>query len=145
VPDGSGALMRFRENSVPLSFYTGQVFGENPADAMFFANDDIAAVERPHPLMPVFGVTQGHDQQAFVAWAENGAEYMEIVMYPERNMTHYNFVYPRFVMNRRITERGRASSVCSPSGGNLISRCTTNSFMGTMPATWVWRGRIAHI
>ncbi|MCL2498844.1 MAG: DUF5696 domain-containing protein [Defluviitaleaceae bacterium] len=102
VPDGSGALMRFQENTVQLSYYTGHVYGENPADAMFFSNDEVGAVERPHPLMPVFGVTQGHEQQAFVAWANKGAEYLEITMYPERNMTHYNFVYPRFVKNARI-------------------------------------------
>jgi hypothetical protein len=102
VPDGSGALMRFEDNSVSLSYYVGHVFGENPADAMFFSNDEIAAVKRPHPLMPVFGVSQGYRQQAFVAWAEEGAQYMEIIMRPEQNMTHYNFVYPRFVINQRI-------------------------------------------
>jgi len=102
VPDGSGALMRFISNTVSLSEYRGTVFGNNPAEAMFFYDFEVATVDRPHPLMPVFGVTHGHQQQSFVAWADRGAEHMEIIMMPEYNTTHYNFVYPRFVMNTQI-------------------------------------------
>ena len=102
VPDGSGALIRFRENTVRLSEYVGRVFGENPAEAQFFTNDEVWAVERPNPSMPVFGATHGYNQQSFVAWADSGAQYMEIIMMPHQNITHYNFVYPRFVFNGEI-------------------------------------------
>ena len=102
VPDGSGALIRFRENTVALTPYTGHVFGENPAEAQFFVNADVWNVDRPHPLMPVFGVTHGYRQQSFVAWADSGAQYMEIIAMPHQNVTLYNFVYPRFVFNGEI-------------------------------------------
>jgi len=102
VPDGSGALIRFRENTVSLSEYVGRVFGANPAEAEFHTNMDVWAVARPNPLMPVFGVALGHQQQAFVAWADSGAQYMEIIAMPHNNVTYYNFVYPRFVFNGTI-------------------------------------------
>lgn len=49
--------------------------------------------------MPVFGIAHGDSQAAFVAFASSGAEYMEIVVKPEENMTYYNWAYPRFVYN----------------------------------------------
>jgi len=102
VPDGSGALIRFRENTVRFSEYIGRVFGDNPAEATFFTNDEVWLVDRPSPLMPVFGVAHGYRQQAFVAWADNGTQYMDIVVMPHNNVTLYNFVYPRFVFNGEI-------------------------------------------
>ena len=102
VPDGSGALLRFRENTVSLSEYVGRVFGPNPAEAEFHTNLDVWQVTRPNPLMPVFGATHGYRQQAFVAWADSGAQYMEIIAMPHNNVTYYNFVYPRFVFNQQI-------------------------------------------
>ncbi|MCL2363474.1 MAG: DUF5696 domain-containing protein [Defluviitaleaceae bacterium] len=99
VPDGSGALIRFAENTVHFSTLTGQVFGPNRSEATLYFNSEVAMTERRHPLMPVFGATHGYHQQAFVAWAEDGAQYMEIVMMPHNNTTYYNFVFPRFVVN----------------------------------------------
>ena len=99
VPDGSGALIRFTENTVQFSALTSQVFGPNRAEATLYYNSEVAMTERRHPLMPVFGVTHGYEQQSFVAWAEDGAQYMEIVMMPHNNTTYYNFVFPRFVVN----------------------------------------------
>jgi len=97
IPDGSGALIRFRENSVALSRYEGSVFGHDVAEALLYHSTLDTGIH--NPLMPVFGVTQGYNQQAFVAWATSGAQYMEIIMSPHNNMTYYNFVYPRFVFN----------------------------------------------
>ena len=103
VPDGSGGLIRFMENSVSFSPYVGDVFGANRAEAQFFNNSEsISGITRLDPTMPVFGVTHGYNQQAFVAWANSGAEFMEIIMSPHNDMTWYNFVYPRFVKNQVI-------------------------------------------
>ena len=102
VPDGSGALMRFQENTVHFDSFTGTVFGPNLAEATLHYHSDVAMVARHHPLMPVFGVTHGYRQQSFVAWAEDGAHYMQIIKMPHNNSTNYNFVYPRFVINNTI-------------------------------------------
>ena len=102
IPDGSGALVRFTENTVNFNSFTGQVFGPNPAEATLSYNFDMGLATRHHPLMPVFGVTKGYRQQSFVAWAEEGAHYMEIILMPHNNTTNYNFVHPRFVINDTI-------------------------------------------
>lgn len=102
VPDGSGALIRFRDNSVSLRRYTGSVYGINPAESMYYYTDYSSAVAFKYPLMPVFGIAHGDEQKAFVAWADGGSEYLEIIMSPEENMTYYNFCYPRFVYNAQF-------------------------------------------
>ena len=102
VPDGSGALIRYNDNTVSLNRYVGKVYGDNPAESMFYYDNTVYAVRKKEPLMPVFGVAIGHNQQGFAAWADDGGEQMEIVMSPKENMTNYNFIYPRFVFNRQI-------------------------------------------
>jgi hypothetical protein len=102
VPDGSGALIRFRDNTVSLQKYVGTVYGINPAETMYYYNNDAYSVAKKEPLMPVFGISHGNSQAAFAAWAEDGAEHLEIHVSPEENMTWYTFAYPRFVYNRQI-------------------------------------------
>jgi hypothetical protein len=102
VPDGSGALIRYYNNTVSINRYVGQVYGNNPAEAMFYYDNNVYAVRKKEPLMPVFGTAFGHNQQGFVAWADDGGEHMEIVMSPKENMTNYNFIFPRFVYNRQM-------------------------------------------
>ena len=47
--------------------------------------------------MPVFGIAHGDSQAAFVAYAESGAEYMEIIVRPDENKkVKYTWGYPRF-------------------------------------------------
>ena len=98
VPDGSGALIRFRHYNESLNKYIGNVYGVNPSEAMYYStfNDGLMKKE---PLMPVFGIAHGNEQSAFVAYADGGAEHMQIVVSPENNMTNYSFGYPRFVYN----------------------------------------------
>ena len=50
--------------------------------------------------MPVFGIAHGDSQAAFVAYAESGAEYMEIIVRPDENKkVKYTWGYPRFEYN----------------------------------------------
>ena len=102
VPDGSGALIRYNDNTVSINRYTGKVYGDNPAEAMFYYDNTVYSVRKKEPLMPVFGAAFGHNQQGFIAWADKGAQQMEIIMSPKGNMTNYNFIYPRFVYNRQM-------------------------------------------
>jgi len=102
VPDGSGALIRYNDNAVSINRYTGLVYGNNPAESMFYYDNTVYAVKKKEPLMPVFGVAIGNNQAGFVAWADDGAEHMEIIMSPKGNMTNYNYIFPRFVYNRQI-------------------------------------------
>ncbi len=99
VPDGSGSLIRFKDNNASFSMYTGDVYGADPAQNTYYNYMSTDAIPLKEPVMPVFGVTHGDGQAAFVAYADQGAEYMQIIVRPEENLTAYDYVYPRFAYN----------------------------------------------
>lgn len=100
VPDGSGALIRFTDNTSVFNPYIGDVYGKDYATETYYStqlHDDVPVHD---PVMPVFGMAQGNRQLAFVAWADQGAEYMDIVVNPdETKSTSYTWAYPRFEYN----------------------------------------------
>ncbi len=100
VPDGSGVLIRFQNNTVPFVEYVGDVYGPDLATETYSYLYDTDALDLKNPVMPVFGIAHGNRQAAFVAWADSGAEFMDVVMRPEENLRlKYNFCYPRFEYN----------------------------------------------
>ena len=100
VPDGSGALIRFQDNNVAFNPYIGDVYGSDPATESYYYSEVSDAVPVKSPVMPVFGIAHGNSQAAFVAWADKGAEYMDIVVNPEETKkVKYTWGYPRFEYN----------------------------------------------
>ena len=99
VPDGSGALIRFRDNNVAFQEYVGDVYGEDASQGEYYYEELTDALPLKDPVMPVFGVAYGDDQAAFVAYADEGDEYMNVVCTPEENMTYYTWTSARFVYN----------------------------------------------
>ena len=100
VPDGSGSLIRFQDNSVAFTAYVGDVYGADPATESYYYNELSDSVPVKNPVMPVYGIAHGDGQAAFVAWAEKGAEYMDIVVNPEETKkVKYTWAYPRFEYN----------------------------------------------
>lgn len=103
VPDGSGALMRFNENKAKFTDYEGDVYGEDPAAAMYYHSEKNDAVEVKQPSMPVYGISHGDGTQAaFIAYATKGDEYMSINVVPsstEKNKIKYTYAYPAFKYN----------------------------------------------
>ncbi|MCK7489271.1 MAG: DUF5696 domain-containing protein [Anaerotruncus sp.] len=111
VPDGPGALIRFRNNSVSLSKYEASVYGDDPSQSQ--QNYRVQAgtyVPFKTASIPVYGIAHGYDQAAFVAYATSGSEYMNIISTPEENTykynnTHANFTY-NFMYNKLFTLDG---------------------------------------
>ncbi|MCR5153619.1 MAG: hypothetical protein K6B75_02110 [Lachnospiraceae bacterium] len=100
VPDGSGALIRFTDNNVAFTSYEGDVYGSDPSTETFYYSEVTDAVPVKDPVMPVFGIAHGNRQAAFVAYAESGAEYMDIIVNPEETKRiKYTYAYPRFEYN----------------------------------------------
>lgn len=100
VPDGPGALIRFRDNSVSLSRYIGAVYGDDPSQSQ--QNYRVQAgsfVPFKTASIPVFGIAHGINQAAFLAYASSGAEYMSVVSVPEENTYNYNNTYALFNYN----------------------------------------------
>ncbi len=100
VPDGSGALIRFNDHDTEISTYKGKVYGKDYSLNTTFYRNQPFYIEYKDPTMPVFGVAHGNKQAAFVAYATEGDENMEIIMTPDEGRnTNYNFAYPRFNYN----------------------------------------------
>ena len=100
VPDGSGALIRFRDNSSAFNPYSGDVYGKDYATETYYSTTLMDDVPVHDPAMPVFGMAQGDRQLGYVAWADSGAEYLDIIVNPdETKSTTYTWAYPRFEYN----------------------------------------------
>ncbi len=101
IPDGSGALVRFKDNSISFKSYTGDVYGADVSQGEYYHRERSDAVALKEPVMPVFGVAYGNNQVAFVAYADQGDEYMSVTFMPEENVTYYNWIAPKFSYNTR--------------------------------------------
>lgn len=100
VPDGSGSLIRFVDNTSTFNPYTGDVYGRDYATETYYSYTYYDDVPVNDPVMPVFGIAHGEGQMAFAAWAEEGAEYMDIIVNPDGTKgTTYTWAYPRFEYN----------------------------------------------
>lgn len=100
VPDGSGSLIRFADNTSTFNSYVGDVYGRDYATETYYNFSYYDDVPVKDPVMPVFGIAHGNGQMAFAAWANQGAEYMEIIVNPDGTRgTTYTWAYPRFELN----------------------------------------------
>lgn len=100
VPDGSGSLIRFVDNTSTFNSYVGDVYGKDYATETYYNFAYYDDVPVKDPVMPVFGIAHGDGQMAFAAWANQGAEYMEIIVNPDGTRgTTYTWAYPRFELN----------------------------------------------
>lgn len=100
VPDGCGSLIRFSDNDVAFTEYIGDVYGSDASTETYYSRSLSDVVPLKNPVLPVFGIAHGDNQAAFVAYAESGAEYMEIIVRPEENKkVKYTWSYPRFEYN----------------------------------------------
>ena len=100
VPDGSGSLIRFTRNTSVFNAYEGDVYGRDYATETNYSYAYYDDVPVKDPVMPVFGIAHGNGQMAFAAWANEGAEYMDIIVNPDgTRSTSYTWAYPRFELN----------------------------------------------
>ena len=102
IPDGSGALVRFRDNTVAFQGYTGDVYGADISQKEYYYAQLSDAIALKDPVMPVFGVAYGDNQIAFVAYADEGDEHMSVMLTPEENTTYYTWTCPKFTYNMKF-------------------------------------------
>lgn len=100
VPDGCGGLIRFTDNETAFTEYIGDVYGSDAATETYYYSSLSDVVPLKNPVLPVFGIAHGDRQAAFVAYADSGAEYMDIIVRPDENKkVKYTWAYPRFEFN----------------------------------------------
>lgn len=111
VPDGSGALIRFdtnreMENDELYFDVYGDPYREKHTQTEFEVFQQVYEhefVKTKKVMMPVWGVSFGQEEDAFVAYATSGAEYFGLV-FRGRSEKQSRFAYtqtkPRFERNR---------------------------------------------
>ncbi|UUZ85150.1 DUF5696 domain-containing protein [Paenibacillus sp. P26] len=84
IPDGSGALIRFKDNQLNVNkLYDESVYGQDNTFAGLSNN-------RNRIVMPVFGMKNG--SKGFLAVLHDGEEYANIVAAPSGVLSSYNWV-----------------------------------------------------
>ncbi len=104
VPDGPGALIRYKKSAEYLSGYSARVYGFDYAIDNLYEINDLNS-ERPNDFskeeaaitVPVYGIVHGVKQNALFGMIENGAEYASIHATPAGISTDYNWAGTAFI------------------------------------------------
>lgn len=118
VPDGSGALMRFRKKQSYISAFEKRIYGADMGIDLLSTPSDLSAsrandylVDEKQVTLPVFGVVHGAKRNAVLSIVESGAEYCSIMATPAGVSTDYHWVTARFDYRQLYAQ---------PSGGDII-------------------------
>lgn len=147
VPDGCGALIRFLRPRSYLAGYEKRIYGADLGiDAINSAYTGAAntASEEQNASLPLFGVTHGEGQNAFLAVAEQGQEYGTIVAEPaglicDYNRAHIRFVY-RQMYEQPVSRVGVGIQTLQP-GRNRVNPAITYYFLTGEDAGYVGMAR----
>ncbi len=101
IPDGSGALVRFRANTQKFTTIDLPVYGHNFAvNQREYSREDNWLKDAVASL-PMFGMVHGFEQNAFLAYASEGEMFMHILSVPyAQNNVYYNWTYGKFFYNQ---------------------------------------------
>lgn len=117
IPDGSGALVRFRKNTKQFKRVELPVYGVNPSNLYMAANDSSEYLEEQNASLPMFGMSHGLDQNAYLAYSEaSSSPYMSVVAEPYGlKDIYYYYTYAKFTYNYTYYQIFNQSGAGSPS------------------------------
>ena len=119
VPDGSGALIRYKPIDAVTDIYEFNYYGSDTGILR-------AAVEEPSINFPVTGMVHGIRQHGFVQIIEDGDAFATLVVSPAKNNLKYYYSYNKFVY--RGTYRSPSSKADAASGaGQQVIEAGRNS------------------
>ncbi|PLR67419.1 DUF5696 domain-containing protein [Bacillus sp. UMB0893] len=97
IPDGSGALIRFKQPTMTYEQpYVGRIYGD---DLSVKTSDNLfASVAAERVSMPVFGLVHGERQNAMLGEVKEGKFSAEIVAFPSGVNTNFNWTAARFIV-----------------------------------------------
>ena len=96
VPDGSGALLRFRSHKEGMASYYSPLYGED-----YLTMNDYSPNVRENALLPVIGMQA--EQGGFLAVAESGAEFGNVYATVDGQESSYNNIYFNFTLRETQT------------------------------------------
>ncbi len=118
IPDGPGALLRFKRNEVSISAYSSYAYGRDVTSTLKSDDYEPSYLTPKQMTLPVFGISIGDDTEAaFIAYATSGDEYLKVTAMPYNNKTWYNHAYASFVVNETFWQDLSSNS----SGGGFTT------------------------
>nr|WP_256522305.1 DUF5696 domain-containing protein [Halobacillus sp. A5] len=98
IPDGSGALMRFdEEQPSSMAPYQASIYGE---DEGFKRSDSEEGEDRVNSAqkitMPVYGMTNGVDENGYLAVIDEGQTFADLIAYPSGVATDFHWVTAQY-------------------------------------------------
>jgi len=122
LPDGTGSLIRFADETKAVNMFQGRYYGEDLGMIASIPYDP--NINRAYPIsFPVFGMVHGEGKNAFLALVEKGAAYGEVQAHPSGIITNFNFIYNAFIYNESYFQATNRSGA-----GVTVIQKQTNSF-----------------
>ncbi|MGB9678415.1 MAG: DUF5696 domain-containing protein [Thermoanaerobacteraceae bacterium] len=103
IPDGTGALIRFKKNNFPIDEpYVKRVYGDDLGISESNQSQDIFGRSINNPKskdvqIPVYGMIHNISQDGYLTIIRDGAEYSNIVCYPGGVSTDFNWITSEFI------------------------------------------------
>lgn len=122
IPDGSGALMRFDNNTLHSARYSAKVYGPDAGiDTLNEVNDLIAKrtddylVDAFRATIPVYGIVHGAEQYAAMTVISDGVEYATIQASLAATNVPYNYVTTVFEYRQLYSQPvSKSNSIIRP-------------------------------
>ena len=132
IPDGSGALIRYRQPANYSSTYASRIYGVDYGIASLSSTAGNYAREEAQILIPVYGMVHGAGQNGFFAVVEGGAEYATILAAPAQTSNPYNWAAARFEIRQKyvknINRKEGAGANVPQETPNVVTPCISFYF-----------------
>ncbi|GGC77801.1 hypothetical protein GCM10007216_05410 [Thalassobacillus devorans] len=98
IPDGSGALMRFDEKQVQsMAPYRASIYGDDEGFKRSAKEEGDVQVNPAQKItMPVYGVTNGVDENGFINVIDEGKTFADIIAYPSGIATDFHWITAQY-------------------------------------------------
>lgn len=104
LPDGCGALVRYRKPANYSSTYAARIYGKDYGIESLASTADNTARPEAQALMPVYAMVHGAGQNGFLAVVDEGAEYASLVAAPAQTNNPYNWASARFEFRQKYVK-----------------------------------------
>ena len=104
LPDGCGALIRYRKPANYSSTYAARIYGKDYGVESLASTADNTARPEAQALMPVYAMVHGAWQNGFLAVVDEGAAYASLVAAPAQTNNPYNWASARFEFRQKYVK-----------------------------------------
>lgn len=104
IPDGCGALIRFRDAANYTSTYDARIYGSDFGVESAASTSAHYMYDIPQVYLPVYGVVHGARQNGFLGVVDGGDVYASVVASPSLTNNPYNWAAVRFEYRQKYVK-----------------------------------------